>query len=116
MEQRVQRGCNFLLSLCCQLETIVSMATTILCFLFFKQRARGVFKRGALWRGIYLPTLTSSFCSQPLELAYQRYSHRQRQKALMIVNCVDLAVKLALLLAALLSGHEGRIPVSLPTI
>ncbi|XP_059488196.1 adenylyl cyclase 78C isoform X4 [Neocloeon triangulifer] len=75
-----------------------------------QKRSHGVFKRGALWRGIYLPSLTNSFCSRPLELAYQRYSHRQRQKALMIVNCVDLAVKLALLLAALLSEREGRIP------
>ncbi|XP_065334949.1 adenylyl cyclase 78C isoform X2 [Cloeon dipterum] len=73
------------------------------------KKSQGLFKRGALWRGIYLPSLTSSFCSRPLELAYQRYSHRQRQKALMIVNCVDLAVKLALLLTALLSDSEMKI-------
>ena len=51
-------------------------------------------KRGKVLRGFYLPTLTSSFHDCPLESAYQRYSHRQRQKSLIIVNCVDIILKL----------------------
>jgi adenylate cyclase 8 len=31
-----------------------------------------------------------------LELAYQRYSHRQRQKSLIIVNLVDSLLKIVL--------------------
>lgn len=52
-----------------------------------------VFKRGLMYKGIYWPSLTNSFQSKHLELAYLRYSHRQRQKALIIVNIVDLLLK-----------------------
>ena len=30
-----------------------------------------------------------------LEAAYQKYSHRQRQKSVILVNLIDLALKLA---------------------
>nr|CAI5841533.1 unnamed protein product [Callosobruchus analis] len=57
-----------------------------------------VFKRGLMYKGIYWPSLTNSFHCKHLELAYLRYSHRQRQKALIIVNIVDLLLKVALIL------------------
>ncbi|KAF7264539.1 hypothetical protein GWI33_023075, partial [Rhynchophorus ferrugineus] len=52
-----------------------------------------VFKKGLMYKGIYWPSLTNSFHCKHLELAYLRYSHRQRQKALIIVNIVDLLLK-----------------------
>lgn len=52
-----------------------------------------IFKRGVLYKGIYCPTLTNSFRESRLELSYQRYSHRQRQKSLIIVNFVDILMK-----------------------
>lgn len=54
-----------------------------------------VFKRGLLYKGIYWPSLTNSFQCKHLELAYLRYSHRQRQKSLIIVNIVDLCLKVS---------------------
>ncbi|XP_044268161.1 adenylyl cyclase 78C-like [Tribolium madens] len=57
-----------------------------------------VFKRGMMYKGIYWPSLTNSFQCKHLELAYLRYSHRQRQKALIIVNIVDLLLKAALII------------------
>ncbi|XP_060516864.1 adenylate cyclase type 8 [Cylas formicarius] len=56
-----------------------------------------VFKKGLMYKGIYWPSLTNSFHYKHLELAYLRYSHRQRQKALIIVNIVDLILKVALI-------------------
>ncbi|RZC39563.1 Guanylate cyc domain containing protein, partial [Asbolus verrucosus] len=56
-----------------------------------------VFKRGLMYKGIYWPSLTNSFQCKHLELAYLRYSHRQRQKALIIVNIVDFLLKAALI-------------------
>lgn len=56
-----------------------------------------VFKTGLMYKGIYWPSLTNSFQCKPLELAYLRNSHRQRQKALIIVNIVDLLLKAALI-------------------
>nr|CAD7394066.1 unnamed protein product [Timema cristinae] len=55
-----------------------------------------VFKRGMVYRGIYCPSLTNSFRESHLELAYQRYSHRQRQKSLIVVNVVDFLLKVIL--------------------
>ncbi|CAG9864998.1 unnamed protein product [Phyllotreta striolata] len=57
-----------------------------------------VFKRGLMYKGIYWPSLTNSFHCKHLEMAYLRYSHRQRQKALIIVNIVDLLLKICLIL------------------
>ena len=53
-----------------------------------------VFKRGVVYRGVYFPSLTSAFRDDRLESAYQRYAHRQRQKALIIVNAVDATLKI----------------------
>lgn len=55
-----------------------------------------VFKKGRVYKGIYCPTLTNSFREPSLELSYQRYSHRQRQKSLIIVNFVDMTLKAVL--------------------
>ncbi|XP_063224161.1 adenylyl cyclase 78C [Bacillus rossius redtenbacheri] len=55
-----------------------------------------VFKRGFVYKGIYCPSLTNSFRESHLELAYQRYSHRQRQKSLIVVNVVDSLLKVVL--------------------
>ncbi|KAB0798774.1 hypothetical protein PPYR_06654 [Photinus pyralis] len=55
-----------------------------------------LFRRGLMYKGIYWPTLNNNFHSKNLEIAYLRYSHRQRQKSLIIVNMVDLLLKLAL--------------------
>jgi len=46
-----------------------------------------IFQRGVVYRGLYFPSLSNSFRQPPLEAAYQRYSHRQRQKSLIVVNC-----------------------------
>ena len=55
-----------------------------------------VFKRGIVYRGVYCPSLSNSFRELHLELAYQRYTHRQRQKSLIIVNFVDALLKIVL--------------------
>lgn len=55
-----------------------------------------MFKRGIVYRGVYCPSLSNSFREVHLELAYQRYSHRQRQKSLIIVNLVDALLKIVL--------------------
>ena len=48
-------------------------------------------------KGIYCPTLINNFHESHFELAYQRYSHRQRQHSLILVNLVDLSIKLVLM-------------------
>ncbi|CAH1100508.1 unnamed protein product [Psylliodes chrysocephalus] len=68
-----------------------------------------VFKRGLMYKGIYWPSLTNSFHSKQLELAYLRYSHRQRQKALIIVNIVDLLLKICLILVWALYNSKVKI-------
>jgi hypothetical protein len=51
-----------------------------------------------VYGGLYLPSLqkglSGRFENQPLELAYQRYSYRQRQKSFIVVNGVDVALKI----------------------
>ena len=49
-----------------------------------------------MYKGVYWPSLTNSFHSKHLEMAYLRYSHRQRQKSLIIVNIVDFFLKVHL--------------------
>ncbi|XP_014244187.1 adenylate cyclase type 8-like isoform X2 [Cimex lectularius] len=65
-----------------------------------------VFKRGKVYKGVYLLSLTNSFREKRLELAYQRYSHRQRQRSLIIVNLVDAIVKLVVAGIACAHGQE----------
>ena len=53
------------------------------------------FRRGAVYRGIYLPSLSGKLQDERLEIAYQKYSHRQRQKSLLLVNAADLCLKVS---------------------
>ncbi|KDR14082.1 Adenylate cyclase type 5, partial [Zootermopsis nevadensis] len=66
-----------------------------------------VFKRGIVYRGVYCPSLSNSFREDHLELAYQRYSHRQRQKSLIIVNLVDSLLKIVLATVWLLNTNTA---------
>ncbi|XP_066603528.1 adenylyl cyclase 78C-like isoform X2 [Prorops nasuta] len=60
------------------------------------QQQSDVFKKGCLYKGIFLPSLTNSFHSKQLETSYLHYSNRQRQKSLIMLNIVDLGLKIAL--------------------
>ncbi|KAL0108974.1 hypothetical protein PUN28_014223 [Cardiocondyla obscurior] len=60
------------------------------------QTQRDVFKKGMLYKGIFLPSLTNSFHSKQLETSYLLYSNRQRQKSLIMLNIVDLSLKITL--------------------
>ncbi|CAH0698743.1 unnamed protein product [Spodoptera exigua] len=53
----------------------------------------GMLRAPRYYRGIYCPSITNSFKNKAVELSYQRYSRRQRQKSLIMVNVVDLALK-----------------------
>lgn len=50
------------------------------------------------YKGILLPKLNNDFKDGHLEAAYQRYSQRQRQKSLVILNVIDVILKLSLLI------------------
>lgn len=54
-----------------------------------------VFKRGVLYKGIFCPSLTNSFHNKQLETSYLLYSNRQRQKSLIMLNIVDLGLKVS---------------------
>lgn len=54
-----------------------------------------------VYKGIYLPSLSGKLQDERLELAYQKYAHRQRQKSLMLVNSADLLLKVIILLKVL---------------
>ncbi|XP_044312659.1 adenylyl cyclase 78C isoform X1 [Drosophila rhopaloa] len=54
------------------------------------------FKSGNVVKGILCPSLTNSFKQSSLERSYLTYTHRQRQKSLIIVNVVDLVLKVVL--------------------
>ncbi|XP_070148669.1 adenylyl cyclase 78C isoform X1 [Polyergus mexicanus] len=60
------------------------------------QTQRDVFKKGVLYKGIFLPSLTNSFHNKHLETSYLLYSNRQRQKSLITLNIVDLGLKITL--------------------
>ena len=55
-----------------------------------------VFKKGVLYKGIFCPSLSNSFHSKQLETSYLHYSNRQRQKSLIMLNIVDLSLKVNL--------------------
>ena len=57
-----------------------------------------IFRRGAVYRGIYLPSLSGKLQDERLEFAYLRYAHRQRQKSLMLVNSADIILKILVVL------------------
>lgn len=73
------------------------------------------FKKGFSFRGFNFPRLTNSFKDDKLELAYQGYSHRQRQTALVIVNLIDVFLKVAMLVAFFVAGEldEPRLTCAL---
>ncbi|KAK0083227.1 hypothetical protein PV325_009156 [Microctonus aethiopoides] len=56
-----------------------------------------VFKKGQLYKGIFCPSLTTSFHSSNLEHSYFNYSYRQRQKSLIMLNIVDFVLKIAII-------------------
>ncbi|KAH8380471.1 hypothetical protein KR009_010919, partial [Drosophila setifemur] len=56
------------------------------------------FKSGNVVKGILCPSLTNSFKQSSLERSYLTYTHRQRQKSLIIVNVVDFVLKVVLAL------------------
>ena len=62
------------------------------------QRSGGGASGGGTHCGLYLPSLQNGlsgrFQDAALESAYQRYSHRQRQKSFIVVNGVDVALKI----------------------
>ncbi|XP_077277148.1 adenylyl cyclase 78C isoform X4 [Temnothorax americanus] len=60
------------------------------------QTQHDVFKKGTLYKGIFLPSLTNSFHNKQLETSYLLYSNRQRQKSLIMLNIVDLSLKITL--------------------
>ena len=67
-------------------------------------------------RGIVIPRLTDNFGDVDLEKAYQKYSHRQRQKSLVILNIIDIALKLAFYFSLVIRTKEVngrlRVPIS----
>ncbi len=51
-----------------------------------------------MYKGIYLPSVSSKLQDERLEKAYQKYAHRQRQKSLTLVNSADLLLKIMFIL------------------
>ncbi|XP_050684588.1 adenylyl cyclase 78C-like [Leptidea sinapis] len=64
-------------------------------------------RTGRYYKGIYWPSITNSFKDETVELSYQRYSRRQRQKSLIMVNVVDLALKICLAIVYTLSNRSN---------
>lgn len=56
--------------------------------------------------GILLLNLTNQFKDKHLESAYQRYSQRQRQKSLVILNIIDIVLKAIFLVAYFIAESE----------
>ncbi|KAH7968613.1 hypothetical protein HPB52_010131 [Rhipicephalus sanguineus] len=52
--------------------------------------------KGFWFGGFAFPRVTNSFLDDRLEPAYQRYSHRPRRRALLIINLIDVFLSLAL--------------------
>ncbi|KAJ8733696.1 hypothetical protein PYW07_014247 [Mythimna separata] len=58
------------------------------------------------YKGLYCPVINNSFKDGAVEQSYQRYSRRQRQKSLMIVNLLDLALKVGLVIIYILTYRD----------
>lgn len=71
--------------------------------------AYAAFKRGKVVRGILCPSMTNSFKQPSLEKSYLTYTHRQRQKSLLIVNVVDLTLKIILAIINLTFQNSGEV-------
>ncbi|XP_065361143.1 adenylyl cyclase 78C isoform X1 [Calliphora vicina] len=69
------------------------------------------FKSGNVIKGILCPSLTNSFKQSSLERAYLTYTHRQRQKSLIIVNIVDFVLKVALAMIWFLKETVTKVDV-----
>lgn len=67
------------------------------------------FKSGNVVKGILCPSLTNSFKQSSLERSYLTYTHRQRQKSLIIVNVVDFVLKIVMALIWMLQPREDRL-------
>ncbi|CRK99503.1 CLUMA_CG012822, isoform A [Clunio marinus] len=78
----------------------------------FSNYAYTTFKKGNVVRGILCPSLTNSFRAASLERSYLTYSHRQRQKSLIIVNAVDLVLKFVLAAVYIFQQKHNEIPVN----
>ncbi|KAL4721337.1 hypothetical protein ACJJTC_011623, partial [Scirpophaga incertulas] len=65
-----------------------------------------ILRTGRYYKGIYWPSLANSFKDETIECSYQRYSRRQRQKSLIMVNAVDLALKICLSLIYTLTSRN----------
>ncbi|XP_032587114.1 adenylyl cyclase 78C [Drosophila mojavensis] len=70
------------------------------------------FKSGNVVKGILCPSLTNSFKQSSLERSYLTYTHRQRQKSLIIVNVVDFVLKIVMALIWMLQPREDRLDTS----
>ena len=66
--------------------------------------------------GIYLPSLSGRLENPTLEAAYQKYSHRQRQKSVILVNMFDLLIKIVQLVIIVLLHDELSFTISTPHI
>ncbi|GAB0094916.1 Adenylate cyclase [Sergentomyia squamirostris] len=77
----------------------------------FGNETYAAFKRGTVMKGILCPSFTNSFKARSLEHSYLTYSHRQRQKSLIIVNIVDLLLKL-ILAVVWITRRSPDIPVT----
>ncbi|XP_032290565.1 adenylyl cyclase 78C isoform X2 [Drosophila virilis] len=71
------------------------------------------FKSGNVVKGILCPSLTNSFKQSSLERSYLTYTHRQRQKSLIIVNVVDFVLKIVMALIWMLQPREERLEISM---
>lgn len=67
------------------------------------------FSEGLTVKGILCPSLSNSFHSHSLERSYLTYSHRQRQKSLIIVNVVDMLVKVILAVVYVWPQNTARV-------
>lgn len=68
------------------------------------------FKRANVVKGILCPSLTNSFKNRSLERSYLTYTHRQRQKSLIIVNIVDFLLKAVLALLWFMQSYSNITP------
>lgn len=58
---------------------------------------------------VILPIIFNAFHDRTLERSYQRYSHGQRQKSLIIAHLLDLLLKLGLLSTPLIASSTGSL-------
>lgn len=75
-----------------------------------------------MYNVLYLPSLqnvvSTSFKDASLESTYQRYSHWQRQKSLIVVNAIDVVLKIitaVLVVTHQLGNSPGGTHVNCPT-